>query len=167
MHHSSRKHLTDHAVIMSEAFGETWQKTSQCEMNLYPVCIYTNKLLSFIEIPGLGESEAGPYKKIMDLVHEYQNTRTLKEESAVEGPIREKEVKDYMCSVFVHHWFLKDLDQTPDPRFGVLEAIARADVAEAQGYRALKLIVAFFKEEQYGGLDLAEIRFRRVREPMA
>jgi hypothetical protein len=40
---------------------------------------------------------------------------------------------------------LKDLDQTPDPSFGVFEAISRADVAEVQGYRALKLIVAFLE----------------------
>ena len=68
-----------------------------------------------------------------------------------------------MCSVFVHHWFL-ELDQTPDPRFGVLEAVARVDVAEAQGHRAFKLIDALFKEEQFGGLDLVGNRILKREE---
>jgi len=69
------------------------------------------------------------------------------------APCARKKSKYYVCSVFFHHWFLKDLDQTPDPSFGVLEAVSRADVAEAQGYRALKLIIAFFKQKQFGGLN--------------
>ena len=155
MNYSSRKHPTDCVIIMSEAFGETRQKTLQCEINSYPVCIYANKLVSFIEIFGLGESDAGPYRKIMNLVQEYQTKRTLEHESDVDDFMREKEVKYYVCSVFAHHWFLNDLDQIPDPSFGVLEAIARAAVAEAQGYRALKWILEFFKDKLYGGLDLA------------
>jgi hypothetical protein len=66
--------------------------------------------------------------------------------------MREKEVRYYVCSVFFHHWFLKNLDNTPNPSFGALEALTRADVAEAQGYRALQWIAASFKEKQYGGL---------------
>ena len=113
-------------------------------------------MLSFIEIAGLGESETGPYKKIMNLVREYQTNRSLCNESDIDGPLRAKEVKYYVCSVFFHHWFLKNLDKIPDPSFGVFEAISRADVAEAQGYRALKRIVAFFEEKRYGGLNLAK-----------
>jgi hypothetical protein len=68
--------------------------------------------------------------------------------------MRAKQVKYYVCFVFV--WFLKDLDQTPDPSFGVFEAILRADVAKAQGYRAFKPIKRFFKVKQYDGLNLAK-----------
>jgi hypothetical protein len=138
--------------MASEAFGETSRETLQCKINPYPLYIHINNLLSFIEILGLGESKAGPYEKIMKLVHEYQIARTLYNESAVDGPMREKEVRYYVCSVFFHHWFLKNLDNTPNPSFGALEALTRADVAEAQGYRALQWIAASFKEKQYGGL---------------
>lgn len=92
----------------------------------------------------------------MNLVHKYQTQRALQHERAVDDPTREKEIKYYVCSVFVHYWFLKDLDQTLDLSFGVFEAVSRADIAEAQGYWALKLIVAFLKEKQDGGLDLVK-----------
>ena len=58
--------------------------------------------------------------KVMNLVHEYQIERNLEQESAVDGLMRKREVRYYVCSVFFYHWFLKDLDQTPDPSFGVL-----------------------------------------------
>ena len=107
--------------------------------------------------------EDGPYEKIKRLIRNYEGERKLANESWVDDATREKEIKCYVCSVFVHHWFL-ELDQTPDPRFGVLEAVARVDVAEAQGHRAFKLIDALFKEEQFGGLDLVGNRILKREE---
>jgi hypothetical protein len=109
-------------------------------------------LFSFIEIPRPEELEAGRHEKIKTLIQEYQAQRNLKNETAVNDLMREKEIKHYVCSVFFHHWFVKNLDATPHPTFGVSEAIARADVAEAQGYRALKTMMAFLKENKFGGL---------------
>ena len=54
----------------------------------------------------------------MDLVRDYQNTRNLEHESVVDDILRQKEVNYYVCSVFFHHWFMKDLDQIPEPSFG-------------------------------------------------
>jgi hypothetical protein len=97
--------------------------------------------------------EDGPYEKIKRLIRNYEGERGLDNESWVDNATREKEIKCYVCSVFVHHWFL-ELDQTPDPRFSVSEAVSRVDVAEAQGYRAFKRIDELFKEQHFGGLDL-------------
>ena len=112
----------------------------------------TNTLLSFLEI--LGNPDAASDKTIiMELVGKYRNTRNLDNESVVDDLSRQREVNYYVCSVFFHYWFLKNLDEIPDPSFGVMEACSRADVAEAQGYRAMKGIVAFLTSSRFGGLD--------------
>jgi hypothetical protein len=123
---------------------------------MFEFSTYTYALLSFVEILCLEEIEAGPYNMIKSLVHNFTAGRDLQGEGDVNNSTRGREIKNYVCSVFVHYWFLKDLDQVLDPRFGVYEAVARADVAEAQSFRALKLIEAFFKEENFGGLDSAK-----------
>lgn len=49
----------------------------------------------------------------MSFVHEYQTQRTLQNESAVDGPMCEEEVRYYVCFVFFHDWFWKNLDLAP------------------------------------------------------
>jgi hypothetical protein len=118
-------------------------------------------LLSFVEILYCEEIEAGPHKMMESLIHKYtaHNYKTenvMQGEEYVDDSTRRREINHYMCSVFVYNWFSKDLEQVPDPTFGVHEAIARVDVAEAHAGRAFRRIEAFFKEKKLGDLDSAK-----------
>ena len=109
--------------------------------------------LSFLEILPRNIL-AGPSGKMAELIRKYETTRNLECETEMTDAMHQTEVEYYICSLFYHYWMLKDIDQTPDPTFGVLEAVARADVATAQGYRALMRIAAFLQDRKYGGVDM-------------
>ena len=64
--------------------------------------ICTNELPSFIEIPGLGRVKGGPYDKVVNLLQEYQTERSLEKDSAIDGPMREKEVESFTVLNSLH-----------------------------------------------------------------
>ena len=94
-----------------------------------------NTFPSFLEILTVDNKQAVLLEDITHLISAYQSLANKNELDAI---IHKNEVKFYVCSVFSYYWFENDPSKTPNPDFGTEEAVVRADVVEAQGYRALR-----------------------------